>query len=193
MKTKQEIDKINLDKKAVYGKIYIGPGNTFYIGSREGALIRESPLEGDLNGTTLRNKIGNLGKYTVKEIENILDALSTVSTTSTESKTIQGTRNKKVTNSYLESGGVFMNLVPVITEKAYVLKSITMASETSNTWTVEIRDNGVLIPSASLTVTAGLNNEVSGLNIAIPIGSKLMFYVDGTLVQQPRVIITMIN
>jgi hypothetical protein len=74
-KTQAQIDRIHESKTATPGKVYIGPRGVRYVGSKKGHLIQEQYLRGDVNGTTLNSRIDTIGKYTVQELEELLEAL----------------------------------------------------------------------------------------------------------------------
>ena len=82
-KTQDEIDRIHADRTAITGKIYIGPNNVYYSGSRIGHLIQESTLAGNITGTTLRSVVSNIGDYTTEEVVTILALVADKLDTST--------------------------------------------------------------------------------------------------------------
>ena len=101
----------------------------------------------------------------------------------------EGARNKNVTNSYVEAEGVFMNLTPIVLWKDMVLKSISASSDGVETWIAEIHDNGTPIVGATLSVIASSESTRDDLNIALPKGTKLMFYVNGSKIKKSRIVI----
>jgi hypothetical protein len=108
-----------------------------------------------------------------------------------ESFTYEGARNKNTTDSYVESNGVFMNVSPVIIPKDMYLHTIAASTEGNETWTAEIHNNGVLISGATLSMSAVDSNSRKDLKIKVLAGSKLMFYVNGTNIKRPRILITL--
>lgn len=99
---------------------------------------------------------------------------------------ISAGRDANVTNSYLQNEGTFMNITPVIAPYDCFLTEITVATNGNETWTAEVRDNGVLIPGASLVTIAAATNTGT-YNIAIAAGTKLMIYCNGTAINRPKV------
>ena len=104
-----------------------------------------------------------------------------------------GSRTKKATNSYFESDGLFTNVVPIYIPRDMVLDTISVMTEGSYTWTAEVHSSGVLIAGASLTVTADSKGKVKDLGIAVSEGTELSFYVNGTGIDKPRIIVTFKN
>ena len=104
-----------------------------------------------------------------------------------------GSRTKKATNSYFESDGLFTNVVPIYIPQDMFLDSISVMTDGNFTWTAEVHGSGVLIAGASLTVTADNKGKVSGLGIAISEGTEISFYVNGTAIDKPRIIVTFKN
>ena len=104
-----------------------------------------------------------------------------------------GSRTKKATNSYFESDGIFTNVVPIYIPRDMKLESISISTDGNYTWTAEVHNNGVLIVGASLSIVATNKEKVKGLNIAIAEGSSLSFYINGTAIDKPRIIVTFKN
>ena len=104
-----------------------------------------------------------------------------------------GSRTKKATNSYFESDGLFTNVVPIYIPRDMVLDTISVMTEGNYTWTAEVHSSGVLIVGASLTVTADSKGKVKDLGIAVSEGTELSFYVNGTGIDKPRIIVTFKN
>ena len=71
-RTQVQINRIHADKSARPGKVYVGPSNVFYVGSKLGHLIQESTLLGEVGGTTLRSVINSIGDYSREELIEIL-------------------------------------------------------------------------------------------------------------------------
>ena len=104
-----------------------------------------------------------------------------------------GSRTKKATNSYFESDGLFTNVVPIYVPRDMVLDTISVMTEGNYTWTAEVHSSGVLIAGASLTITGSNKAKVKGLNIKVNEGTELSFYVNGTAIEKPRIIVTFKN
>ena len=104
-----------------------------------------------------------------------------------------GSRTKKATNSYFESDGLFTNVVPIYIPQDMFLESISVTTDGVETWVAEVHNNGVLIAGASLTVTGTDWANIKGLGIAVSEGSKLSFYINGTDIEKPRIIVTFKN
>lgn len=67
-----QIDDFHKKRKAVPGKLYIGPKNVLYIGTLEGYLLRENPVKGEVTGTTLKTIINSFDKYSREELLALL-------------------------------------------------------------------------------------------------------------------------
>ena len=104
-----------------------------------------------------------------------------------------GSRTKKATNSYFESDGLFTNVVPIYIPRKMVLDSISVMTDGNHSWVAEVHSGGVLIAGASLSVVAVNKAKVKGLNIVIAEGSSLSFYINGTAIDKPRIILTLKN
>jgi hypothetical protein len=74
-KTQEQIDRIHASRTAVPGRIYTGPNGVRYSGSRLGHLTQEANMAGDVVGTTLQSKVNSLGKYSISEVEELLDGI----------------------------------------------------------------------------------------------------------------------
>ena len=74
MANNSKVRYIHVNRKAVEGKIYIENG-TRYVGLADGSLAVEQLLEGDVQGTTLNNKVEVIGEYTVEELTGIIQGL----------------------------------------------------------------------------------------------------------------------
>ena len=104
-----------------------------------------------------------------------------------------GSRTKKATNSYFESDGLFTNVVPIYVPRDMVLDSISVTTDGIETWVAEVHNNGILIPGATLSISATNQGNVKGLSIAVSEGSLISFYVNGTGIEKPRIIVTFKN
>lgn len=74
--TQQQIDRLHADQAARPGFIYTGPKNVLYVGSKLGHLIQESPVSGEVTGTTLKLLISKIGDYSREEIIEILGSIA---------------------------------------------------------------------------------------------------------------------
>jgi hypothetical protein len=185
-KTQAQIDRIHQDRTAIAGRVYEGPKQVLYVGSKKGHLIQETFLRGDVEGTSLNSRIKSLGKYSTEEIEEILNKKEAEGG---QGLTITAARKKKVSNSYLEINEVFMNQVPIVLAEDTTLDSILVSSLDSETWTAEIHNDYSLITGASISIVGEAEASATGLNITLSAGTKLMFYVNGSGVRKPRITI----
>lgn len=110
-----------------------------------------------------------------------------------KSFTFQGTRTKKATNSYFESNGLFTNVVPIYIPQDMFLDSISVTTDGIETWVAEVHSNGVLIVGATLSISATNQGNVKGLGLAVSEGSLISFYVNGTAIEKPRIVVTFKN
>ena len=104
-----------------------------------------------------------------------------------------GSRTKKATNSYFESDGLFTNVVPIYIPRNMVLDSISVMTDGNYSWVAEVHSGGILIVGASLTIIGSNKAKVKGLNITIVEGTELSFYINGTAIDKPRIIVTFKN
>ena len=122
------------------------------------------------------------------KFDPILDCLRENDEGVTKEVSIIGGRKKKTTDSYMENESSFMNLVPVYFKTAATLTKIVASCEVAGTWTAEVHNNGVLIPGATLALTAQ-SEESADYNIPIPAGAKIQLYCNGTLIEKPKILI----
>lgn len=108
-----------------------------------------------------------------------------------EGRIYTASRNKKVTDSFLEVDGVFTNITPIVTGENLTLKKITASSKVPETWVAEIYVDDVL--QASLSLSSEDKKVSDELDIDIPEGSCISFRVNGNRIQQPRVVIELIK
>lgn len=177
------IDRIHLEKRAIAGKIYTGPNGILYYGHRNGHLVQEDIVSGELEGTTLRTKL-KLGNFT---IDDVVDLLEKEETNGEGGLSISGARNRKVTDSYVESNGVFMNESPVILPQDYILDSIAVSTKNNETWVAEIHNDKIPIEGATVSASGASSASATNLDILVTKGSKIMLYVSGTLIERPRI------
>ena len=102
-------------------------------------------------------------------------------------------RNNNVTDTYLQHEGVFTNETPIVTSDNLILKKITASSNGLDTWDAEIHSSLNLISGATLSLSSEAKKVSGDLNISIPAGSCLSFYVKGNVVKRPTIIIDLIK
>lgn len=94
-----------------------------------------------------------------------------------------------VTDQYLRvEDGSPSNISPVTMYWDGTIRAIGMNNQGTHTWTAEVHVNGVLLPGATLTVTAGnsnYNNLFVGLDVNA--GDKISVYMIGTGIEYPKV------
>lgn len=101
--------------------------------------------------------------------------------------TISGARNSTVTDVYLQGpGNNFMNTSPFILPYDATLTQISISTNGAATWIAEIRNNGVLIPGAFISVI-GISSTYASFNISISAGSEIMLFCNGTDIPNPRI------
>ena len=97
-----------------------------------------------------------------------------------------------VKDQYLRTeDGIPMNQAPLLLPKNYILYAITATTDANTTCSFEIRDNGVLIPGATLHFI-NEKQKYGLLNLPITAGSNLMIYNNGTT-SKPRVNLWLID
>lgn len=216
--TQQKLDRLHSTRTAVDGRLYRGPTGVLYIGNSEGFLERSKDLKGDANSQTLENTNTSIDgrpvtapkdkgdimvdngtsivPFPVGEDGQYLSANSSESTgmewkdlpAQGNSASWSAARKRKSTDSYLEMNEVFMNEVPIVLAEDMVLDTIIATSSSAGTWDAEIHDDQSLIPGATVSVTT-TSNSAKDLDIDLPAGTQLMFYISGTLVEKPRITI----
>lgn len=107
-----------------------------------------------------------------------------------ETLTLSGARNApNATNVYLRSGdGLPFNTTPFVLPFDGVIKSISISTSANATWTGEVRNNGVLVPGASLISTAQ-SATYSSFNVNVDAGDLLQLYMNGTNIPRPRMVV----
>ena len=213
----EKLRRIHKTRSAIDGQLYQGEDNVLYIGNAEGFLERSKDLIGDVNTKSLNNKdtaidgrpvtaTNGQGQILVDSGMAIVPLLPGANGTvlTADSNTPSGVkwatpitqgvswtagRNKKATNIYIEINNIFTNIVPITTAEDIVIESILAESNTVSTWTAEIHDNLVPITDAFVNVLSSLSASAIDLNIQIPAGTRLMFYVNGEDIIQPRITI----
>jgi hypothetical protein len=106
---------------------------------------------------------------------------------------VQGSRRKKATKSYLESNNLFTNIVPILIPRKMRLDSISVATEGAFTWVAEVHIDGVAVPEASLTLTGEAEKIMNNVNVVIEAGARLSLYVNGDNIEKPRILLTFKN
>ncbi len=102
------------------------------------------------------------------------------------STTLTGARNANATNIYLRNNdGLPYNTTPFILPYNGTIKYISMANSGIETWVGEVRNNGVAITGATLSLVAS-TSTYSTFNINVNAGAKLQLYCNGTGVNSPR-------
>ena len=108
--------------------------------------------------------------------------------------TMTGARSAgNVTNQYLRSGdGLAYNITPILMPYDGIIRYISVSTGANSTWTGEVRNNGVVISGATISV----NNDIgiySVFNIGVSVGDLLQLYCNGTNVNNPRMIVTIVK
>lgn len=95
--------------------------------------------------------------------------------------TFSAGKSGKAKNVYLfTEDRLSMNKTGVRMARKGTITMISVQNSTSNTFTLEVRRNGVLTSLASVVVTAALGNEDVSVNVDFNQGDLLQFYIDGT-------------
>jgi hypothetical protein len=104
-----------------------------------------------------------------------------------------GRNSPNVTNSYLNnSDGIPYNQTPLVLPFDGVIKNISISTTATSTWIGEVRNNGVVVTGATIAATAS-TAEYGDYNIHINKGSLLQLYCNGTGVNRPRMVVTIIK
>jgi hypothetical protein len=105
--------------------------------------------------------------------------------------TASGARaSNAVTNLFARAfDGTPMNLVTVEVPYDYTLIRLQATSRigVNQTWVAEVRINGSLVPSAVLNVTAADSAQDDTLDLDVNAGDKIQLYINGNVIQYPRI------
>lgn len=104
-----------------------------------------------------------------------------------------GARNTIATDSYLQTDGVYTNVVPVELPVNAKIKTIIAGTDGPETWTAEIHGNGSPIAGAFLALTATDSGSIDGLSLSVTAGTKLSLYCNGTNIKRPRIFVILSN
>jgi hypothetical protein len=154
-------------------------------------LLSEVPLP--LVESLYWYRLGRIQVYDDTEVKTVAYLSDLEDATSGIGVTYSAGRNRLCSMIYLEDDGVFTNLTPIVTSEDLILKRITASSSYTDTWSAEIHNNLSLIPDAVLSLSAEDKKVSEDLNISIPAGSCLSFYVNGNGVKRPKIIIELIK
>lgn len=99
-----------------------------------------------------------------------------------------GRNNKNVTNQYLElEGAVPSNLNGFVLPFNATLVGISMAENlNTQTWTAQVRRNGVVTVLDSLTITNQYNNQTYASDTDFNEGDRVQLYLSGTSIEYPH-------
>jgi len=101
---------------------------------------------------------------------------------------IAGRAANNVTNAYIEiDSGVVSSDTGYRLLRNGTLTGIWAQTRDVETWTLEIRRNGVVTPIATLVITASRGNTNNALNIDVAQNDEIQFYVNGTAIARPVV------
>lgn len=100
-----------------------------------------------------------------------------------------GRNNQNVTNQYLElEGAVPSNLNGFVLPFNATLVGISMAEYlNTQTWTAEVRRNGVVTILDSLTITNQYSNHTYDSDTDLNEGDRIQLYLNGTSIDYPHV------
>ncbi|MFV2014400.1 MAG: hypothetical protein ACC656_03150, partial [Candidatus Heimdallarchaeota archaeon] len=94
-----------------------------------------------------------------------------------------GTSNNNVTNRYLNWTAGAHNVSPYIIPLNSTVKYITAGTRISETWTAEVRVNGSVVASLSISgADSGVSTEQS---VDVNAGDKITFYCNGNQINRP--------
>jgi len=109
-----------------------------------------------------------------------------------KSFSFDASRNSNVTNSYLSAGGEApTNITPFVIPFNSTIIAISASTNGNESWTAEIRENGTLIPGASLVISAASSAYSASYDIDLDAGDKLQLYCNGTNINRPRITVWM--
>lgn len=83
------------------------------------------------------------------------------------------------------------NLVGFVVPYNMTLLAMAAAAQAAGTWTAEVHVGEVLVPGASLAVTAAKTAFAAGYNVQFTAGDELQFFCNGTSINRPTVSIFM--
>lgn len=110
------------------------------------------------------------------------------------SLTLTGARAaNNVTNTYLRSSdGLPYNTTPLLLPFDGTIKYISISTAGASTWIGEVRNNGTAITGASISVNNS-TGTYSAFNINVNAGDLLQLYCNGTNVNNPRMVVSIIK
>jgi hypothetical protein len=102
-------------------------------------------------------------------------------------------RNQNVSSSYLNwPGGVPSNTTPLIVPVDCELTAMTLATSGPETWTLELHENNILVPGATLAsggAQTAVDNTYTGITFLS--GAALSLFCNGSSISKPQVIIVL--
>lgn len=101
-----------------------------------------------------------------------------------------GTHRRTVTDEYLrlEDGQPAMSVGDGVIRPATIM-AITANCESAHTWTVKIFSKGTPLPLVTFAITAASYKKDEGISVDVPVGSVLLFKVEGNNIPFPRVLL----
>jgi hypothetical protein len=66
---------------------------------------------------------------------------------------------------------------------------IAVATDVAETWTAEVRRNGVVTPIATLAITAADKDSRYDLNVDVNTDDEIQMYCSGTLISEPTMVV----
>jgi len=98
-----------------------------------------------------------------------------------------GARNKKVSNSFLKTDGLYSNVTPIVMPSEGFLHSISASTSRDETWNAEVFINGVLF--YSMLVDNKSKEVESDIDLPINLKDEISLYCNGVSIKKPRIII----
>lgn len=109
---------------------------------------------------------------------------------SVDRTTIPFGKNNNTTNEYLRQiNGTPSNTTGWRMMRKGTITGVSVQTENSPTWTLEIRKNNVTIPIVSLNISSANGNHNNNINIDINEGDVIKAYCNGTGVRRPEALI----
>lgn len=115
------------------------------------------------------------------------DAGNTISAVAKKTWSWGGARNSNnTTNVYLRSfDGLPGNTSTYVAPFACKIRTVSASTNGNETWTAQVRVNGVA--AATVSITAAASGQSTGLNVSVAAGDKVSFYCNGTSIDSPMI------